>query len=220
MLHYRFLPYIYSVSQGQFVASCMNYRKTGAEIHAKLRRGLTSEDEITVKRQLYGKCLLDVPVKSVAEILVGEILHPFYVFQIFSVVVWMLDAYYYYPIVILAMAAISVVSALLMIQKQMAETRAMAHYVCDVRVYRGHPEPELMSSEHLLPGDLFEVPIRQRVPCDAVIVEGSCMVDESMLTGESVPILKSAIPQTYTQRYNPDQATLHSLYEGTQVTEN
>jgi cation-transporting P-type ATPase 13A2 len=46
-----------------------------------------------------------------------------------------------------------------------------------------------------VPGDLIcikpEEP--QLLHCDAVIVEGSCSVDESMLTGESYPITKVAI---------------------------
>jgi len=31
-------------------------------------------------------------------------------------------------------------------------------------------------------------------PCDIIIVFGECLVDESVLTGESVPIYKTEIP--------------------------
>ena len=202
-----------------FIALSMNYHKTGKIILETWSQGLVSQDDIEMKQKIYGKCILDVPVKSALEILIAEVLHPFYIFQIFSVVVWMLDGYYYYSFVILGMAGISVVTALLLTKKQMEEIHKMAHYLCNIKVYRGHNLIEL-PSEQLLPGDLFEVPLHQRMPCDAVIVEGSCMVNESMLTGESVPILKYSIPKTYELQYSPDQATLHSLYEGTEVTEN
>ena len=32
------------------------------------------------------------------------------------------------------------------------------------------------------------------MPCDAVLVAGTCIVNESMLTRESVPVTKSSLP--------------------------
>ena len=45
-----------------------------------------------------------------------------------------------------------------------------------------------------MPGDLIYIKPEepQLLHCDAVIVEGSCSVDESMVTGESYPITKVA----------------------------
>ena len=44
----------------------------------------------------------------------------------------------------------------------------------------------------LVPGDVMLLPScgGVMVECDAVLVEGTCVVDESMLTGESIPITK------------------------------
>ncbi len=46
--------------------------------------------------------------------------------------------------------------------------------------------------EDVAPGDLLRVRPGDRVPVDGVLVEGGSTVDESMLTGEAVPVLKDA----------------------------
>ena len=50
----------------------------------------------------------------------------------------------------------------------------------------------LMSAD-LVPGDLIEVPdYGCQMLCDAVLVEGQAIMNESMLTGESVPVNKTS----------------------------
>ena len=51
-------------------------------------------------------------------------------------------------------------------------------------------EREIPSSE-INPGDILAVKAGCAIPADGVIVEGSALVDESFLTGESIPIEKS-----------------------------
>jgi len=45
----------------------------------------------------------------------------------------------------------------------------------------------------LVPGDIIEVPSGVKMPCDALLIEGQSVVNEAMLTGESVPVLKVRI---------------------------
>ena len=49
-----------------------------------------------------------------------------------------------------------------------------------------------ISSLELVPGDVIFLPTDGGfvMECDSVLVEGTCVVDESMLTGESIPITK------------------------------
>lgn len=46
--------------------------------------------------------------------------------------------------------------------------------------------------EALMPGDLLSIKPGERVPTDATVESGESFVDESMLTGESVPVRKEA----------------------------
>lgn len=57
------------------------------------------------------------------------------------------------------------------------------------RVIRDHTEREL-AVDALRIGDVIVVRPGERVPVDGVVLEGSSGVDESMLTGESVPVEK------------------------------
>lgn len=56
-------------------------------------------------------------------------------------------------------------------------------------VVRGDEETEIPASE-IVPGDIVAVRPGQSVPADGVIVSGGAAVDQSALTGESIPIEK------------------------------
>ena len=59
------------------------------------------------------------------------------------------------------------------------------------RVIRGDKEEDV-PVEEVAKGDLIIVRPGEKVPTDGVVVSGSSAVDESMLTGESMPIVKEA----------------------------
>ena len=54
-----------------------------------------------IRRMVYGNNQIDVPVKGVMTLLFLEALNPFYVFQVFSVILWFTYNYYYYACVII-----------------------------------------------------------------------------------------------------------------------
>lgn len=53
-----------------------------------------------------------------------------------------------------------------------------------VRVYRNSKVAENIPSNDLVPGDVIELPKHQAtIVCDAVLLTGQCILNESMLTG-------------------------------------
>lgn len=54
-----------------------------------------------------------------------------------------------------------------------------------------------LPASELVPGDAIRLPLGALVPADAVIVSGSVMVDQSMVTGESVPVDANSGSQVY-----------------------
>ncbi|EKD41332.1 MAG: hypothetical protein ACD_73C00766G0004, partial [uncultured bacterium] len=57
-------------------------------------------------------------------------------------------------------------------------------------IIRGDRELSL-SVEQILPGDVIIVKPGQKVPVDGIIISGKSTIDESMLTGESIPVEKT-----------------------------
>ena len=60
-------------------------------------------------------------------------------------------------------------------------------------------EEEVISSIDLVPGDIIEIEDGVIFPCDLILLNGSCVVNECMLTGESTPVLKTSLP--YNKNY-------------------
>ncbi|KAM7139017.1 polyamine-transporting ATPase 13A2 isoform 3-T3 [Macrochelys suwanniensis] len=192
---------------------------TCADIHLS-RSGLSPQDHST-RRKVYGPNLIDVPVKSYLRLLVDEVLNPFYIFQVFSIVLWLCDNYYYYAACIFVISAVSIGLSLYETRKQSVTLRNMVKMAISVRVHRAAGEEAVVSSLDLVPGDCLSLPSDGFVvPCDAALLTGECMVNESMLTGESVPVMKTPLPsgpQAANVIYSPEEHKRHTLFCGTQV---
>ena len=55
----------------------------------------------------------------------------------------------------------------------------------------------MLPVESVLPGDVVAVRPGERVPVDGIVVDGASHIDESMLTGESIPVDKAAGDEVY-----------------------
>ncbi|KAK8772696.1 hypothetical protein V5799_024060 [Amblyomma americanum] len=61
---------------------------------------------------LYGRNTLELEVEPYTTLLFRQVLHPFYVFQIASIIVWILDLYYVYAACIIVVSVVSIALAL------------------------------------------------------------------------------------------------------------
>lgn len=65
-----------------------------------------------MQRMRFGPCNLEVPKKSALRLLVDEVLNPFYIFQIFSVTLWLYEHYYLYSFSIIFISTGSIIVGL------------------------------------------------------------------------------------------------------------
>ncbi len=78
---------------------------------------------------------------------------------------------------------------------------------------------ELTPVEQLVPGDAIRVRPGERFPIDGVIAEGATTVDESLITGESLPADKQAGSQVYAGALNGSGSVLvHMVHPASEST--
>lgn len=187
-----------------------------SEMHTKFCSGL-SNDQVDVRQDIYGRCEINVPVPTYCELFWNEAFHPFFVFQIFSIILWASDDYVFYAAIIFFILVISVIVELYDTKKRFIKLRSLAMQETEVVAIRDDQPMDLHSSD-LVPGDLVYIKPGM-VAFDALVLRGGCSVDESSLTGESVPKQKQAAAEVEYEIYNPDSdfAKKFTVYCGTKV---
>uniref|UniRef100_A0A3B4U992 Polyamine-transporting ATPase 13A3 n=1 Tax=Seriola dumerili TaxID=41447 RepID=A0A3B4U992_SERDU len=191
-----------------------------ASVHSDHSSGLSKTLQ-DYRRLFFEENEIAVRVPSLFKLLIKEVLNPFYIFQLFSVILWSAEDYYYYATAIVFMSVISIATSLYTIKKQyvMLHDMVAAHSVVRVSLCRGNID-EAMSTE-LVPGDVIIIPANGMImPCDALLIHGTCIVNESMLTGESVPVTKTSLPSLGEEAagsYNIEEHKRHTLFCGTHV---
>ncbi len=221
-LDYRYIRLCYHPLKDKFVL-CSDWKDPAWANVKSMRLGLDS-DERHRRQQIFDKNQIDIQEKTIPQLLVDEVLHPFYIFQIASLILWSLDQYYYYAICIFLISLVSITTTLIETKTTMKRLRSISQFECEVRVLRIGFWRQVASSD-LVPGDVYEVsdPSLTQFPCDSVLLAGDCIVNESMLTGESVPVSKIAATDEAVQLLNlsstimnPDLAK-HFLFSGTKI---
>ncbi|KAM6983109.1 polyamine-transporting ATPase 13A2 isoform 1-T1 [Tautogolabrus adspersus] len=218
MRYYLFegLRFIWLDRKGAFCrVSVLNEDWTCKDLYG-FQKGL-SHLEQSLRRRMYGPNLIDVPVKPITKLLFEEVLNPFYMFQLFSICLWIVDHYFIYAVCIFIVSLTSISISLYEIRKQSVTLRNMARMVTNVTVRRRSGAEECVSSLDLVPGDCIIMPQGGLIlPCDAALLAGECLVNESMLTGESVPVLKTPLPAG-DERYSSETERRHTLFCGTHL---
>ena len=225
---HRFLRFVYDARTDMFKRTIAFDSKTSIhKIHQTAKKPSSTGGVRERLEVLHGKNSVDIPVKPYHVLLFQEVLNPFYIFQLFAVALWMYEAYYYYAACIILISGVSIIINLRETRRSLQDLHDMVLFSGEVMVNfkgvtAGPGETVTVDSSELLPGDVFEIPADGLLlSCDAVLIVGGVVVNESMLTGESVPVTKVALPPAEDAGeqniFNIDIHKSHVLFCGTQV---
>ncbi|NXL51464.1 AT134 ATPase, partial [Podilymbus podiceps] len=218
------IRYVWNIYAKQFqkVGALEDHHSCSA-IHAKFGSGLTCYEQ-NVRRVICGPNTIDVPVIPIWKLLTKEVLNPFYVFQLFSVCLWFAEDYMEYATAIIIMSLLSIFLTVYDLRQQSVKLHRLveSHNNIMVTVCRNKEGFQELESHHLVPGDTLVLKEGNTLlPCDAILISGQCVVNESMLTGESIPVTKTHLPKK--KNFKPwrmhcaEDYKKHVLFCGTEV---
>ncbi|XP_010832706.1 PREDICTED: probable cation-transporting ATPase 13A4 isoform X2 [Bison bison bison] len=192
------IRYVWDNLEGQFrKIGCLEDWLSSAKIHLKFGSGLTTEEQ-EIRRLICGPNTIDVEITPIWKLLIKEVLNPFYVFQLFSVCLWFSEDYKEYAFAIIIMSIISIALTVYDLREQSVKLHRLveAHNNITVSIYGKNAGVQELESRFLVPGDLLILMGNKvQMPCDAILIDGSCVVNEGMLTGESIPVTKTPLPK-------------------------
>ncbi|KPI41682.1 putative cation-transporting ATPase [Cyphellophora attinorum] len=188
-LDHRYMRFIYHPQEDKFVLNNNWWDPQWTDVKA-MRAGLDSEER-EPRDLVFGKNMIEIKEKTIPQLLMDEAFHPFYIFQVASLILWSMDEYYYYAAAIFFISLFSITTTIIETRSTMRRLREISRFECDVRILR-NGFWRASTSADLVPGDVYEVsdPSLTQLPCDSLLLAGDCIINESMLTGESIPVSK------------------------------
>ncbi|XP_021249013.1 probable cation-transporting ATPase 13A5 isoform X3 [Numida meleagris] len=211
--------------------SVKEFRKVGSledsntchSIHHKFGAGLTGEER-KIRQLVCGPNAIEVEIRPIWKLLFKEILNPFYVFQAFTLTLWLSQGYIEYSVAIIVLSVISVGLTVYDLRQQSTKLHDLVeeHNKVQVTVCTKNEGFKELESRCLVPGDVFLLDGKKlSLPCDAILIDGSCIVNEGMLTGESIPVMKTPLPLAESpepwKTHSMEDYRRHVLFCGTEV---
>ncbi|THG10151.1 hypothetical protein TEA_009857 [Camellia sinensis var. sinensis] len=186
--------------------------------------GHGSEAKVNVATEKWGRNVFEYPQPTFQKLMKEHCMEPFFVFQVFCVGLWCLDEYWYYSLFTLFM--------LFMFESTMAKSRLKT--LTELRRVRVDGQTVMvhrcgkwvkLSGMDLLPGDVVSIGRStgengedKSVPADMLILAGSAIVNEAILTGESTPQWKvSIMGRGAEDKLSIRRDKTHVLFGGTKI---
>ncbi|KAG0173481.1 hypothetical protein DFQ30_007833 [Apophysomyces sp. BC1015] len=214
---YQCTRYVYNPQTQLFTPHDFDLGETNAAL-AHLTGGLTTE-EAARREELIGPNFIQVYVPNFAMAVLREFASFFYIYQFTAL--WLFYYFAYWQVGIADTAVILVSAFVKVIVRLKSEIRIkkMAEFTDAVKIMRDG-EWKVLCTADLVPGDVFEVAEGKTTPCDAVVLSGNIVADESSLTGEPLPIRKFPLRREDNTTYDRMGAgKISTIFSGTTISQ-
>ncbi|KAM7463802.1 hypothetical protein LguiA_031923 [Lonicera macranthoides] len=186
--------------------------------------GYGTEAKVVAATEKWGRNVFEYPQPTFQKLMKEHCMEPFFIFQVFCVGLWCLDEYWYYSLFTLFMLFMFESTMAKSRLKTLSELRRVRVDGQTLMVYRCGKWIKLSGTD-LLPGDIVSIGRStdhngedKSVPADMLILAGSAIVNEAILTGESTPQWKVSIMGRATdEKLSSRRDKNHVLFGGTKI---
>uniref|UniRef100_A0A0C9RQS5 TSA: Wollemia nobilis Ref_Wollemi_Transcript_22314_4479 transcribed RNA sequence n=1 Tax=Wollemia nobilis TaxID=56998 RepID=A0A0C9RQS5_9CONI len=186
--------------------------------------GYGSEAKVDAAMEKWGRNVFEFPQPTFQKLMKEHCMEPFFVFQVFCVCLWCLDEYWYYSLFTLFMLFLFESTMAKSRLKTLTELRRVRVDNQTLMVHRGGKWVKL-SGMDLLPGDVVSIGRLagqngedRTIPADMLLLAGSAITNEAILTGESTPQWKVSIQgRELGERLSSRRDKGHILFGGTKI---
>lgn len=215
IIEFQHTRYTYDSVLDQFAPGTVELGSTYTDIQEETN-GLTN-DEFEDRISKVGPNTIDITMPTILASLHEEFFSVFYVYQIMSYYVWFYFSYWNLGGIMVLVIMISAFINITTKRARQASIIQMTQYESDVQILR-NGKWQTCSCDELVPGDVIRVKENWIIPCDLVVFKGSTVCDESMLTGESMPVQKFSIPTESQLEYDAEHGgKKYTLFAGAKV---
>ncbi|XP_030071542.1 probable cation-transporting ATPase 13A4 [Microcaecilia unicolor] len=192
------IKYIWLSSEKQFRnIGALEDSNSCSDIYSKYGSGLTREEQ-DIRREICGSNAIDVEVTPIWKILFKEVLNPFYIIQAASLALWLSQGYTEFSIAIIIITVLSIILTTIDLRRQSVKLNKLVKSNNSIKVDMCRKDGECieLESQYLVPGDIIVLTGKRLfLPCDTILLSGTCVVNEGTLTGESIPVFKIPLPR-------------------------
>ena len=190
---------------------------TTADFHAVVDAGGLTHAEVARRKSVVGENACPFKPSTFGELIVDEWFTMFHVYQLVQYILWYWFSYLFVAVIMTVVVLLSGAVAMFLVHRAQLAIAEVAHVHSFVSVRREGEDWLEVDSREVVPGDVVRLGAGAHVPCDLIVVEGTCVVDESSLTGESMPCVKSAAPSSPTPYDVRQPIPRHTLFSGTTI---
>ena len=212
--------YQYEENEGLFVPITFFINRYTMNEILKMKTGIPTMDLVNKLAQIYGPNKIKIRHQGIFQSILKEASDFAYLYVLICMIIWIIKKLYFSSFVVAITSVILIIisskNKLDNIQSLSGEENKSSF------VIREGVEVEI-KSESIVPGDIIVLRPGEDgqiyIPCDGIILEGFCTVNESDLTGENTLVLKKEIilPKNKDEYFDYLKHKNSFLFQGTKI---